>query len=324
MKPMISVIVPVFNVEKYIRTCIESIAGQTYKNLEIILVDDGSEDSCGQICEEYAKKDRRITVIHKSNGGLSDARNTAIDRAGGEYITFVDSDDSLEYDYIEYLYNLIERYSADISVCNINRIFEGGFREENIISDIQSEYSPQEALEQMLYQKLFDVSACAKLYKAELFAGIRYPKGKYYEDFATTYLLFDKCAKIAYGALPKYNYLIRENSITTSQFSQKRMELIDISQQMLDFISAEYPDIRRAAISRFISANFQIYLQTPRDKKLFVEEKARIIDNIKKYRKTVLFDSKTRRKNKLAVIFSYGGMALLRFGWDRFCSGKIA
>ena len=323
MEPLISIIVPIFNVEKYIHKCINSIVDQTYRNLEIILVNDGSKDNCGAICDEYAQIDNRIKVIHKENGGLSDARNVAIDIVTGHYITFIDSDDFVEADYVEYLFKLIQKYSADVSICNINKTLEEKYTQENITNDIQHIYTEQEAIEQMLYQKLFDVSACAKLYKAELFKTIRYPKGKYYEDLATTYLVFDKCTKIVYGSLQKYIYIVRENSITTSQFSIKRMELIDIAEEMLNFISAKYPDIEKAAISKFISSNFQILLQTPKEKSLFVEEKRRIVNNIKKYRKAVLYDSKSRNKNKFAVIFSYGGMTFLRFVWNRFRNGRM-
>ncbi len=323
MEPLICIIVPIYNVEKYIHKCINSIIHQTYKHLEIILVDDGSKDNCGAICDEYAEIDSRIKVLHKENGGLSDARNFAIDIVTGDYITFIDSDDFVEADYVEYLYKLIQKYSADISICNINKTCEEQYKGENITSDIQHVYTEQEAIEQMLYQKLFDVSACAKLYKAELFKTIRYPKGKYYEDLATTYLVFDKCNKIVYGSLQKYNYMIRENSITTSQFSIKRMELIDIAEEMLNFISNKYPDIKKSAISKFISANFQVFLQTPKEKSLFAEEKKRIIRNIKNYRKAVLLDIKSRNKNKLAVICSYGGMTFLRFVWRILCNGRM-
>lgn len=323
MEPLISIIVPIFNVEKYIHRCINSIVDQTYRNLEIILVNDGSKDNCGVICDEYAEIDSRIKVIHKENGGLSDARNVAIDIVTGDYITFIDSDDFVEADYVEYLYKLIQKYSADVSICNINKTLEEKYKTDNIANDIQHVYKRQEAIEQMLYQKLFDVSACAKLYKTELFKTIRYPKGMYYEDLATTYLVFDNCTKIVYGSLQKYNYILRENSITTSQFSIKRMELIDIAEQMLSFISAKYPDIEKAAISKFISSNFQIFLQTPKEKNLFAEEKRRIFQNIKKYRKAVMFDGKSRNKNRLAVIISYGGMKLLRFVWNRFCNGRM-
>lgn len=314
MEPLISVIIPVYNVEKYIHTCIDSIISQTYKNIEIILVDDGSEDNSGHICDVYAKSDSRIKIIHKENGGLSDARNVAIDIARGDFITFVDSDDFVETDYVEYLYKLISKYSADLSICNISKIFEGKESKKQIISnDIQTQYNAQEALSDMMYQKKFDTSACAKLYRTELFKEIRYPKGKYYEDLATEYKLFSKCNKIVHGSLIKYYYLIRKNSITTSEFSIKRMELIDIAEEMLDFISTKYPDIKKSAISRYVSANFQILLQAPKEKDQFKAEKKRIINNIKKYRKTVLFDKNSRIKNKIAIIGSYISISFTRF-----------
>ncbi len=314
MKPLISVIIPVYNVEKYIHTCIDSTIEQTYKNLEIILVDDGSKDNSGHICDEYARKDSRITVIHKENGGLSDARNAAIDIAKGDFITFIDSDDFVKPDYVEYLYDLISRYSADLSICDIYKIFEGKSNKEPLkTNEFETQYNSQEALEEMLYQNKFDTSACAKLYKVELFNDIRYPKGKYYEDLATEYKLFSKCNKIVHGNSIKYYYLIRKNSITTSQFSIKRMELIDIAEEMLDFILDKYPGIKKAAISRYVSANFQILLQAPNEKNQFKEEKTRIINNIKKYRTMVLFDKNTRAKNKIAIICSYISIPFTRF-----------
>ena len=126
MEELISVVVPVYNVEKYIDKCINSIINQTYKNLEIILVDDGSPDNCGNICDEYAKKDNRIIVIHKENGGLSDARNTGIEVSKGKYITFIDSDDYISDNYVSFLYNLIIEYKADISIGKHYVLYENG------------------------------------------------------------------------------------------------------------------------------------------------------------------------------------------------------
>ena len=135
MEDLITIVVPVYKVEKYIDRCVTSILNQTYKNLQIILVDDGSPDNCGKICDEYAKKDNRIEVIHKENGGLSDARNAGINIAKGKYIAFVDSDDYVSNDYIEYMYKILKKENAKISICELQIVWKNTKIEENIKID---------------------------------------------------------------------------------------------------------------------------------------------------------------------------------------------
>ena len=188
--PLISVIVPCYKVEKYLPSCIESILRQTYGHIEVIIVDDGSPDKCGLICDDYAERDSRIRVIHKNNGGLSDARNVGIDQARGEWITYIDGDDYVSDSYVETLYTLAKDYGCDCSVCCFRSFKEGG---KNVISQTSPHkemFSPMEALKQMFYQKAFDHNAHSKLYHRRLFeSGIRYPLGMVFEDLATTYKL---------------------------------------------------------------------------------------------------------------------------------------
>jgi glycosyltransferase involved in cell wall biosynthesis len=220
--PLISIIVPAYKVEKYLRRCINSIINQTYTNLEIILVDDGSPDNCGKICDEYAGKDQRIKVIHKENGGLSDARNRGLDIAKGEYIGFIDSDDWIKEDYIEKLLNLINDYNADISICNLVKVYN-----EN--QQINADYNPEikiytniQALEQY-FDKYYTnmVIACCKLYKAELINGIRFPVGKIHEDEFTTHKLLYKANKTVMTTEGLYYYLQRNDSIMGKGFNLK-------------------------------------------------------------------------------------------------------
>ena len=171
-KDLISVIVPVYKVEKYLEKCIESVLKQTYTNLQIILVDDGSPDNCGKICDEYAKKDSRIEVIHKINGGLSDARNVGINRANGRYIGFVDSDDYIKEDMYEKLINLIKEYDADISICNLYDVIDGKEYVRNKDNGIH-EYSRIDILKEILLDKNIQSYAWNKLYKKELFDEIK-------------------------------------------------------------------------------------------------------------------------------------------------------
>lgn len=223
---LITIIVPVYNVEKYLTKCVNSILEQTYKNLEIILVDDGSPDKCPQICDEYAKKDNRIKVIHKNNGGLSDARNKGLDMATGKYISFVDSDDYIDKKMIEKLYNNLLKNEADISICNIYKIYPNGTKIKKNLPQSEITVSDEEKYI-YTYNKygMITVTAWSKLYKKEIFTNIRYPLGKIHED---EYIIFDilkKANKISYFDEALYYYLQRTESIIGT-FSLKRLDII--------------------------------------------------------------------------------------------------
>ena len=200
MDSLISVVIPVYNVERYLSKCLESIYKQSYRNLEIILVDDGATDQCPKICDEYARMDKRAVVIHKKNGGLSDARNVGIQNAKGKYLVLIDSDDYVSENYIEYLYNLLIKDNVDMSICQINNTDEVGIPWKN-----QAQY--QDCLvngnEKCMYafftNPAIGAEACRKLYKLELFRDIQYPVGKYHEDMYTTYLLISKCSRVSIG-----------------------------------------------------------------------------------------------------------------------------
>ena len=212
---LISIIIPVYKVEKYLEKCIESVLKQTYTNLQIILVDDGSPDNCGKICDEYAKKDSRIEVIHKANGGLSDARNVGISKAKGRYIGFVDSDDYIKEDMYEILLNLIKKYDADVSICNLYDVIDGNEYIRNKENGIR-EYSRLDILKEVLLDKNIQSYAWNKLYKKELFDEVKYPIGKKYEDIGTTFYIFEKCNKIVVTSEPEYYYLKRSDSLVNN------------------------------------------------------------------------------------------------------------
>jgi len=194
---LISVIVPVYKVEKYLERCVRSIQKQTYENLEIILVDDGSPDQCGALCDQYAQEDGRIKVLHKQNGGLSDARNAGIELASGSYIVFADSDDWLDRDMIDLLYRVLKRSNADIAECSYRNIYRDHIMEETSCSAALTEGDSVTALEGMLDWKYFKPVAWNKLYKREVFGTIRYPKGRLHEDEFTTYKYFYNAEKVS-------------------------------------------------------------------------------------------------------------------------------
>ena len=206
---LISVIVPVYNVERYVEKCIQSICCQTCRNLEIILVDDGSMDHSGAICDEWAGKDPRIRVIHKKNGGLSDARNAGIEIAAGAWYMFVDSDDTITPDTVERLYDAAMTHNGEIAVCNMVRIYDDGATEPF--------YSPVQELTvwngQQRFETLKQPSACNKLFRAELFEGVRFPKGKFYEDTFVYHVLAHRAQRIVLTGHDGYYYLSRRESI---------------------------------------------------------------------------------------------------------------
>lgn len=221
-QPLISIIVPIYKVELYLARCLNSIIHQTYSNLEIILVDDGSPDKCGDICEEYKLQDSRIRIIHKENGGLSDARNAGLDISTGEYIALVDSDDWVAPNYIQVLFDLIKNNGADISICNLLLVYNN---EEIINADNNKnvevkKYTNIQALEQYFEEySLQMIVAHCKLYKAELFKNIRYPLGKIHEDEYTTYKLLYSANKVMFTTSCLYYYFQRSDSIIGAGFN---------------------------------------------------------------------------------------------------------
>lgn len=224
----ISIIVPVYNVENYLSRCIDSIVNQTYKELEIILVNDGSTDRCPQICEEYAALDQRIQVVHKSNGGLSDARNVGIDMSSGRYLMFVDSDDYIDICMVQKLYEAVAEHDADLGICNFKYVGdEPDSHYDNRNLPIRNEViGGSEVLNQRLFQKKswYWVVAVCKLYRRELFDQVRFPVGKLHEDEFILHRILLQCSKIACIATPMYSYYQRKGSIMDRKKDVKKLD----------------------------------------------------------------------------------------------------
>lgn len=241
--PLISVIVPVYKVEPYLRRCLDSIVNQTYRNLEIILVDDGSPDRCGAICDEYAAKDKRIIVIHQENKGLSEARNAGLDIATGEYVQFVDSDDWIEPEACATALGLAVDQQVDIVFFGYNRRFPSGeCRRVSVSSPSELEKS---AVIGRLVWKTDSIRDFAwnKLFARALFDGVRFPKGKTYEDMWVTYRLIHKASRIYATDSVFYNYVVREGSITSRRFDAHAIrDRIAAYEQPIEFLQSYYPE----------------------------------------------------------------------------------
>lgn len=264
MNPLISVIVPVYNVEKYLRKCVDSILSQTYQNIEIILVDDGSKDNCSVICDEFAAKDARVRVIHKENGGLSDARNTGIDAAAGEYFGFVDGDDYINPEMYEKLYNAVHSAGADLSICGYDLVDENG---DLIRSAGQSDISVvtrEEAFEILSRRCTVSyITAVNKLYKSTVLKSMRFPAGKLHEDEFAIHHVFGMCERVAIIPDRLYDYVQREGSIT-ADFNPKRLDSIDaVYDRFLFFNELGYK--RFAGFALLIGMNF-CFLMLPKMK----------------------------------------------------------
>lgn len=248
----ISVIVPVYKVEPYLRRCVDSILAQTYTNLEIILVDDGSPDNCPAICDEYAKKDSRVRVIHKENGGLSDARNAGLNICTGEYIAFVDSDDWIEPDMYEKLLANMIQFGTEMSVGGVSDDVEenGNYRSVKV-SDYGDKTFAESNVEAMKRYFLGSWAAWDKLYKASLFDGIRYPVGEINEDEAIVLQLLEKCSKVVYTNDVCYHYIRRPDSITTAEFNPKKLIWAKHCRDNLAWIREHHPELEPEAAARY-------------------------------------------------------------------------
>lgn len=239
--PLVSVIVPIYNVEKYLEKCIESIRAQLYNHIEIILVDDGSLDGSAQICDDYQQLDERIKVIHKVNGGLSDARNAGLDICVGQYILFVDSDDYIHPYMIKGMIGVAINEEADIVECacqDVDELHGADFEIDKIPYNIRV-LNHEEAVESILDYKL-KIIACSKLYKKSLFAKLRFPIGKLHEDEFLIPFLVDMCSIYVLIDNRYYAYVNRENSIMNSPYNAKRLDIIEIFEERLSYFNKKY------------------------------------------------------------------------------------
>jgi glycosyltransferase involved in cell wall biosynthesis len=251
MKPTISIIVPVYNVEPYLGKCLESIMEQTFKDFEVILINDGSTDKSGVICNEFALRDKRFKVLNKENGGLSSARNAGLKIAQGEYISFVDGDDWIEKNMHLEMYTHCIATGSDISICKFGREINN-----KINFDVEKKYikemNNKEGISELFKGKLYRFSACNKLFKRGLFDGVEFPEGRIHEDLSTTYKLFAKANKVVFLNYVGYIYVMRENSILTSKYNVKRLDAFIGWDEILSFMKVAYPNLSNDFISCFV------------------------------------------------------------------------
>ena len=273
----ISIIVPIYKVEAYLEKCIDSLVYQTYKDLEIILVDDGSPDNCGKICDVYAKNDSRIKVIHKQNAGVAMARNDGIDAATGELISFVDSDDWLALDTYEVLYNELSEKNADCVVggCVVVYDREGKFEYKKRASITIFEEDSVAAMKRVL---LGGSAVWNRLFKREIFDSVRFPQNRINDDEMVALHAYSKCKKIVYLDKDTYYYRIRKNSVTTSSFSLRKVDVYYNAKDNLEFIREQCPSLVPCAEYKLFKAI--LYCKYNMSKVDDSEEKKKVINSL--------------------------------------------
>ncbi len=249
--PKVSVIVPVYKVEKYLGKCLESLGRQNYENLEIVLVDDGSPDSCGIMCEQFAGKHPNVLVIHQENQGLSAARNNGVAASHGEYITFVDSDDYVADDYVQYLVDLLLDHHGDISVGHYVPVYHLKDPRLKKKKEFQKVFRAEEALAESFYSVKFGVAAWAKLYRRDLVEKYPYPVGKLYEELATTYKMIGESKAVVYGNRDIYFYVQRAGSIMTRKIGERELYGLTAAGELLNYTKTFFPGAVHAAKVRY-------------------------------------------------------------------------
>ena len=301
----VSIVVPVYNVEDCLSYCVDSLRQQTYKNIEIILVDDGSTDSSGEICDQYAREDDRIKVLHIENGGLSNARNTGVKESSTDWIVFIDSDDYYDHRAIEYLVKLRDKYRVDLVATPVIEV--RNYENSDSLGDFREKYSGKldrrTALEQMFYGNYVGTHSGGKLYKKEILLRFPYPNGMLYEDLSLAYEHIASCENIAVSALNLYKYYRRPGSIVNSKYSDRLLDFYKAMEWNRSYIERDYPndkEMRRALNVRYVFNGLHI-IHAMLSSDMYAE-----VNKIRKeyiqYFKDVILNSNVTRKNKVKYL----------------------
>ena len=306
---LISVIIPIYNVEKYLRRCVDGILAQTYRNLEVILVDDASPDGCGAICDAYAAQDPRVVVIHQKNKGLSGARNAGIDIAKGEYLAFVDSDDYVTEDFILRLYEAVATTGSDMAQCKWKYVTGEAVPDPlNDTGRIDVFTGMQMMSNLYIHDGAYFVVAWNKLYHRSLFDGIRYPEGRIHEDEATTYRIFDRVKRAAVIDACMYGYFTGNDSITRGSFSQKRLDWAWAVHERILFLESHprYEQMLPAALKAFADGCIDLYFKCvrflPDSKKEQQEMRGYVKESLKRCARLGGFPSRTANGYRLFLL----------------------
>lgn len=301
----VSIVVPVYNVEDYLKYCVDSLINQSYKNIEIILLDDGSTDDSGRICDEYAQEDDRVRVLHIENGGLSNARNTGVNVASAEWVIFIDSDDYYDRRTVEYLVQLQKKYAVDLVATSVIEVRD--FQSDDFIgslTDIDSlKLDRYTALKEMFYGNIVGTHPGGKLYKKEILMKFPFPKGMIYEDLAVSFEHIGACNEIAVGYINLYKYYRRPGSIVNSSYSDKFLDFYKAIELNREYVERDYPndqEMKKALTVRYVFKGLHV-VHALLGSQMY-EQVNKIRKEYRRYWKDILINSHITRKNKLKYL----------------------
>ncbi len=298
--PKISVIVPVYNIESCLKNCVDSILAQTYQNIEVILIDDGSTDSSSDICDAYAKLDDRIIVFHQPNKGQAVARNRGTEQATGNYITFIDGDDYIHPDFLRCLLDNIENYRAQIAICNMKKVKTISKKHFSKIKGNTCLFNREDSLSSMLYQKDFDVDVGGKLYRSEHIKSYPFPEGKLYEDIPTVVRAVASAEQVVLIPEKLYYYYQRPNSTVHKRTFQSIRDEIEMTDEMYSFIVKEFPRVEAAALCKKFSNYCQVLREISRYPANEIVQEG-VLQFLRGNASRVRKDPKARLKNRFAA-----------------------
>lgn len=315
--PLVSVIVPVYNVEQYINQCVESILGQSLDDYEVLLIDDGSTDGSGNICDSWAESDPRVRVFHKRNGGLSDARNYGIDRAAGEFLSFVDSDDYVGPRYLESLCSAMRGHEGcRMSACAHYVVSDRGERVDALAPSDPAVLDREEAFRSVLYHGFVNVSAWAKLYHRTLFDGLRFPVGRLYEDTYVFGSLLNRTERFAFSNYPGYYYVKRSGSIVSGGYRESRLEYLESVDRLVEQARHCSGALERGCLRRRAHARLSVlrYMRDcgPAEREIRNRLRLEILVN----KRQLLGDSSLPIRDRTAICLLSLGFAPFYFCWD--------
>ncbi len=315
-KPLVSIIIPAYNIESYLSACLDSVVNQTYSNLEIIIVDDGSTDNTAIVAKAYADKDKRIKIFHKENGGQGDARNVGYEKSTGELIAYIDGDDYVSKYYIESLLEAMLSNNADISIAQYKLVYTSNDHslESKQKANIET-ISGETALKRLFYQKGITTSPWGKLFKRELIEGVQFPKKKKYEDLATLYKIIAKANTVAISQEKLLYYMQSENSTMRRSFTPRRMDGLLFAEEAVIFAKNEFPNLEKAAKNRAFTEAVYIFEEIDKPRK-FKAEYNLAWETIKKYRSIVKSDKEAKKNMRAYARVSYLGKQALRTALD--------
>ncbi len=316
-RPLISIIIPVYKVERYLDRCVKSVLAQDFPDFELLLIDDGSPDRCGKMCDNWAGQDERIRVYHQTNRGISGARNCGLDHVRGRYISFIDADDWVTKDYLSYLMSLFVEQCA-VTACN-HTVVRNGKKKNNVKAGRERRIlTRKEAYEEVLFHGCVDVSGWGKLYKREVFDGFRFPEGKLFED---TYLFGDilnKTSLLVFGNKPCYFYEMHEESLVNRSFTEMNLDYIEASKKLAQYAVEAYPDLKVGAVRRINHARLSVLRYMEKCDGKYHQLRNRMRKEILKEAPVFIRDNRTPKRDKIAIGLLKAGFGPFYLGWKLY------